>query len=338
MGYIEGFNSNKDRTVNPFAVVLDEVNKGYERRRSEDKLREEEDYKLKQLFAKMKQEQDNALALQDRKSEQEIEKEYTKGEIEGTIRPRAMAGTPMEAVGNAMQPTQPEPMMSMASGGVGDITEKPIVPREAVLAKGITQQAGLSPKVVKSPSGKEYEQIDRDNIPEGFEITGYDAKGKPRVTKIKPTQGQETTALYAERLKQANDVFDSLEDFTSKQGTKEYAESKLPGFMNFAKSKEMQSYQQAQRNFLNAVLRRESGAVISPSEFTEGRQQYFPQPGDKPEVLAQKKANRDLVMKNFTKGAGPAYVPYEEPGQSQSKLTPQQRQELIQKIRNKNAR
>ena len=129
-----------------------------------------------------------------------------------------------------------------------------------------------------------------------------------------PTQAQEATALYASRIKQADEVFASIEDFINTQGMGEMAQAGLPEFANFMKSEDMQSYQQAQRNFLNAVLRRESGAVISPSEFKEGRQQYFPQPGDKPAVIAQKKANRDLVKKNFISAAGNAYRPYEEAG------------------------
>lgn len=128
---------------------------------------------------------------------------------------------------------------------------------------------------------------------------------------IKPaTMPQETTALYASRIEQANKIFDSLEKFTNNQNAGDMFQAGLPEFANFLKSEDMQSYQQAQRNFLNAILRRESGAVISPSEFKEGRQQYFPQPGDKPAVLAQKKANRDLVMQNFVKSSGKAFVPY----------------------------
>lgn len=152
--------------------------------------------------------------------------------------------------------------------------------------------------------------------PDGMEITGYDQKGKPMIRKKKeekpPTAGQETTALYASRLKQSNDVFDKLENYINKQGISEATQGSLPDSLNFIKSADMQSYQQAQKNFLNAVLRRESGAVISPSEFQNGRQQYFPQPGDKPDVLAQKKANRDLVMKNFIASSKDAYVPYKE--------------------------
>lgn len=159
-------------------------------------------------------------------------------------------------------------------------------------------------------------QIGLDNLPDSMEVTGFDQKGQPMIRKKKeakpPTAGQETTALYASRLKQSNDVFDKLENYINKQGAGEMAQASLPSFLNALKSEDMQSYQQAQKNFLNAVLRRESGAVISPSEFSEGKQQYFPQPGDKSDVIAQKKANRDLVMKNFISSARDAYVPYQD--------------------------
>lgn len=126
-----------------------------------------------------------------------------------------------------------------------------------------------------------------------------------------PTMAQETTGLYAGRIKQANEVFDSMEEYLNDMPIVGTAMSKI--VPNWAKDGKFQAYDQAKRNFLNAVLRRESGAVISPSEFVSGDQQYFPQPGDKPEVLSQKKANRDLVMKNFIKSAGSAYVEYEDP-------------------------
>lgn len=124
-----------------------------------------------------------------------------------------------------------------------------------------------------------------------------------------PTQAQETTALYAGRIKQANDVFRKMNEYISKLpvvGTKlnEWAP-------NFLKSGDFQAYEQAQRNYLNAVLRRESGAVISPSEFIEGKKQYFPQPGDNKQVLEQKRQNRELVEMNFKASAGNAYAPYE---------------------------
>lgn len=64
---------------------------------------------------------------------------------------------------------------------------------------------------------------------------------------------------------------------------------------------------QAQREFVNAILRRESGAVISPSEFQSAAQQYFPQPGDGPEVLAQKRAARQRAMQGLINASQGAY-------------------------------
>lgn len=162
----------------------------------------------------------------------------------------------------------------------------------------------------------------------GMDKVGYYQNGQPIYRKPvskPPSQGQETTALYASRIKQANDILGKLEGFTNNLNMGDMVQAGLPDFANFMKSEDMQSYQQAQKNFLTAVLRRESGAVISPSEFKEGRSQYFPQPGDKPAVLAQKKANRDLVMQNFVKAAGSAYIPYQgaQPGQAQPQAQPQ---------------
>ena len=57
--------------------------------------------------------------------------------------------------------------------------------------------------------------------------------------------------------------------------------------LNFA-NHEQQQIEQAQRNFINAVLRRESGAVISPEEFDNARKRVLPQPGDEPASIAQK--------------------------------------------------
>lgn len=64
---------------------------------------------------------------------------------------------------------------------------------------------------------------------------------------------------------------------------------------NFTQSAEQQQVEQAQRDFVNAVLRRESGAAISPGEFANAQKQYFPQIGDKDPTLEQKARNRALA-------------------------------------------
>lgn len=116
----------------------------------------------------------------------------------------------------------------------------------------------------------------------------------------KPLTASQSAALgYGERLLQSSLIIDEIgNDFT---GVASRFAGWLPGGL---KSEDRQRFEQAQRNFVNSVLRRESGAAISPEEFESAQLQYFPQPGDKQGVLIQKKQNRDLVTKNILREAG----------------------------------
>ena len=80
---------------------------------------------------------------------------------------------------------------------------------------------------------------------------------------------------------------------------------------NAVASPERQQVVQAQRNFVNAILRVESGAAISESEFNNAQRQYFPQVGDSKEVIEQKRQNRVTAMKGMAREAGPNYRPPE---------------------------
>lgn len=118
-------------------------------------------------------------------------------------------------------------------------------------------------------------------------------------TTQKLTASQASALGYANRVLQSSSIIDDI------GGQFVGAGSMLGGFLpNVLKSSERQQYEQAQTNFINAVLRRESGAAISPSEFDSARNQYFPQPGDSQEVLIQKKQNRDLVAQNLLREGG----------------------------------
>lgn len=68
----------------------------------------------------------------------------------------------------------------------------------------------------------------------------------------------------------------------------------LPGIAG-GPSSQQQQVEQARRDFINAVLRKESGAVISPQEFANAERQYFPQPGDSKVVIEQKRRNRQIA-------------------------------------------
>jgi len=70
-------------------------------------------------------------------------------------------------------------------------------------------------------------------------------------------------------------------------------------------SENQRLYSQAKENFITAVLRKESGASISPDEFAREDKKYFPQVGDSPKVLEQKQRARDLAIDAMKIQAGP---------------------------------
>ncbi len=143
-----------------------------------------------------------------------------------------------------------------------------------------------------------------------YGTTKAQAQGANITPQKQATAAQETTALYANRIEQSNAIISQLDNTIAKMNPLVFqGQQMLPQFANVLKSGNFQSVDQAQRNFVNAVLRRESGAVISPQEFDNARQQYFTLPGDTPATIAQKKANRDLVQQGFISGAGQAYTP-----------------------------
>ncbi len=122
----------------------------------------------------------------------------------------------------------------------------------------------------------------------------------PRGSGGQQTPDQLRAADFASRMQSADQIINQLQNVgasTSWGGLGQYAP-------NILKSSDRQQLEQAQRTFVNAVLRRESGAAISPSEFNSAAQQYFPQPGDNSAVLQQKSALRTQVIRNMQNQAG----------------------------------
>ena len=124
---------------------------------------------------------------------------------------------------------------------------------------------------------------------------------------IKLTGSQRIAAGFAARIEEASEVIDEVGyKFTG-------VLSRLAGITpEGLKSTDRQRFEQAQRNFINAVLRRESGAAIAPSEFDSAELQYFPQPGNKAPVLEQKQRNREVVLASLKAEAGEAFSQLKE--------------------------
>ncbi|WNG69281.1 hypothetical protein [Cupriavidus gilardii] len=127
-----------------------------------------------------------------------------------------------------------------------------------------------------------------------------------------PTEFQSKAAMFGARAEEADRILSGL-DYSPAALSAKQAVSNVPlvggvlgAAANVVTSPENQKAEQAQRDFINAVLRQESGAVITDSEFDNARKQYFPQPGDSDAVKAQKAANRRTAIEGLKRGAGKA--------------------------------
>lgn len=115
-------------------------------------------------------------------------------------------------------------------------------------------------------------------------------------------QEQSQAFWYATRMIDAEKIFQQTEPLIAWTSTIKWTlQRNLP---SFAQSDTFRQQEQAERNFINAVLRRESGAAISPTEFDSAKKQYFPQPWDDTTTLSQKKQNRATVMQGIAAMTG----------------------------------
>lgn len=167
-------------------------------------------------------------------------------------------------------------------------------------------------KTVKDAAGNEtLVRITPDGKSKAIKADGIDSAeaSNPFAPSGKQTEGQANAGLYAGRMFQAEEILRDPNVVAAATSAPQRGLSMLPGTGKFHNqtSVEYQKFDQAQRNFINAVLRRESGAVISEQEFENARQQYFPSPGDSSERLAQKRANRQEAITGISAAAGPAW-------------------------------
>ena len=93
-------------------------------------------------------------------------------------------------------------------------------------------------------------------------------------------------------------------------------------------SPEQQQVDQARRNFISAVLRKESGAVIGANEYRDEERKYFPQAGDSDAVIKQKQDARILAIKALEAQAGPQGKKQIESSAGRSQLSPQDQEAL----------
>lgn len=231
-------------------------------------------------------------------------------DLYGTPAPAAPATAP------AVMP-QPRPVapVSMAAP-VAAVTPDPLIAAmqsmkasgiapDAVASTSLPRQVGESPRAYDQRMARAREEADK-------------AAREAANPQIK-NESQGNALAFGMRMKEANSVLNEMEDkgITNTGAARSVVsgilgavpaiggklEEKTSSAMNIlptwagGPSSEQQQVEQARRNFITAVLRKESGATISPEEFYGEDKKYFPQLGDSPPVILQKRAARDLAIR-----------------------------------------
>lgn len=101
-----------------------------------------------------------------------------------------------------------------------------------------------------------------------------------------PTQGERQVAAVLPRAEEGMRIISEL---TQQAGGAPGVSTMLTGFLGRrAQSAEAQRFNAAARAVVSSILRAESGATITEDEITSMMGTMVPQPGDKPETVAQK--------------------------------------------------
>jgi len=236
-------------------------------------------------------------------------------------KPVRVAPVPMSAPALAASAPAPNPNAALvsafqtrnASAAAAPVAAAPAMP---ALPPPPKQEMGEAPVNYKRRLSEYYQRIDQMKIDavKDADKTAREA-GNPQAK----NEGQGLATGFGMRMKESNAILNAMEDrgITNTGVTRSVVsgilgaipaiggplEEKTSAAMNVLPSwaggpnAEQQQVEQARRNFITAILRKESGAVISPQEFYAEEKKYFPQLGDEAPVIQQKRAAREIAIR-----------------------------------------
>lgn len=122
----------------------------------------------------------------------------------------------------------------------------------------------------------------------------------------KLTEGQSKDVVYLTKGAGALDTIDQYGDKLT--NLPQAVGGQVPVVGNYLKDEEFQQAEQAGKEFLAAVLRKDTGAAVTKSEEDMYGAMYLPRPGDKPGVLEQKRLARTRALKAIELGVPTAAI------------------------------
>lgn len=135
-------------------------------------------------------------------------------------------------------------------------------------------------------------------LPDGTQVAQGNLAG------VKFTEGQAKDNVYATRANGALAVLEPVAEALLDRGDR--AAEMVPfGLARGVQAPDFQVAQQAGEEFLQAILRKDTGAAITSQEQEMYGRTYLPQPGDGPEVLEAKRQARHRAVAAIESGMSP---------------------------------
>jgi hypothetical protein len=134
----------------------------------------------------------------------------------------------------------------------------------------------------------------------------------------KLSEGQSKDVLYYTRGNEANKLLQTLGGNLTTGGQQGGLRSAADAFLrglpgvgdsstvNALVSPERQTAEQAGKEFLTSILRKDTGAAVTPAEFEIYGDMYLPRVGDSPAQLQQKARARDIALQSIRASMGNA--------------------------------
>jgi hypothetical protein len=187
---------------------------------------------------------------------------------------------------------------------------------------GATEPLQAAGEIPKIPSKSEREAKEREATADRLELKGderkfYLANGRVPTAGEKLTEQQSKDIVFYNRGVQALEVFDGPLDpknpksgkvsdvFASAEGAIGSIGNAIPVVGGYLATENYKKADQAGRNFLASILRKDSGAAVTAPEMDQYGRIFFPRPGDGPEVLKQKADARRQALDAIKAGLNP---------------------------------
>ena len=225
---------------------------------------------------------------------------------------QAIPARPSGPIGPEQMPPEPEEVTTLrdqlsalqSKAAEGATASRPETPEEA--AKRLGDFWSNAFKKTPGAAVKLHEMLTKDTL-EQSKLALEQAKlsAKPKLT-----ESEQKSLGFAMRMQNAESIMDELVKGFDPSGTFGGIASAMPNVM---KGDSRKQYETAASDWITAVLRRESGAVIGADEFERDFNKYFPQPGDKPGTVQLKKQLRQQAVESILVPMG-----MEAPGQSKA--------------------